>query len=1057
MSLDLIFFGQAYVKGIRAMRCPKCHFDNPADTRFCGNCAAPLLPSAEIPVSQTETLRTPIKELTTGSAFAGRYQIIEELGKGGMGKVYRVLDKKLNEEVALKLIKPEIASDKETIERFSNELKLARKIAHRNVGKMYELMEDAGTHYITMEYVPGENLKSSIRRFGPLPIGKTLFLAGQMCDGLAEAHRMGVVHRDLKPGNIMIDKDGNAKILDFGIARSLREKGITGGGIIIGTPEYMSPEQTEAKEVDQRSDIYSLGVILYEMATGRVPFEGDTALSVAIKHKTEAPKDPKSLNPNIPDDLSGVILKCLEKDKAKRYQTAAEVRSELEKIEKGIPTAERVVPERRTLTSREITVKFNLKKLLVPVLIFSFLVIAGVLLWRLIPARKATPAPSGKPSIAILYFKNSTGDKSFDVWRDGLSRMLISDLSQSEHIRVVPDDQIYSILSKLNALEKDNFSTEDLREIASRGGATYLLRGMITRSGNSFRIQATLQETKKLEEIAGNYSADGSGEGSFFSMIDDLTRKIKTGLNLSRSQISGEKDKGAEEITTSSPEAYKLCSEGYRLNYKGEFRKSIELLERAVAIDPQFASAYALLGAAYYNLGYPSKSSENRKKAFELSDRLPERERLGVQASYYRSAQRTYDKAIEARNQSLRLDPDDLNVARNLGFIYSALEQWDKALELYETNIINKVEAYFPYEQAALAYSSKGQYDKAQTVLEDYLASIGDLAVIHRSISTNYLCQGRYDLALREADKALSISPGQFQNFTLKGDIQLLQGYFLEAEKEYQKLFSSDEKVAQISGKDRLTTLYLSQGQYEMAEKQAKQGIELSRELDDKENESGFLTRLGYIYVKSGSPADAINEFDKALKIAMDKGSITSQVSALHLKGLALLEKESIPEAQSISDDLKRVIESWLNPKLMRSYYRLIGMIELKKKNYAEAVGHFEKAISLLDYERGPEADDHAFYYEPLAFAYHMSGNLEKAREQYEKITQLTTGRFSYGDIYVKSFYMLGKIHEQKGDKAKAVVNYQKFLDLWKDADPGLPEVEDATKRLAALKGPRIP
>jgi len=1057
MSADLISFGQADIKGIRAMRCPKCHFDNPADTRFCGNCAAPLVPSAEIPVYQTETLRTPIKELTTGSTFAGRYQVIEELGKGGMGRVYKVFDTEIKEKVALKLLKPEIAADQETIERFRNELKLARKISHHNICRMHDLSKEEGAYYITMEYISGEDLKSMIRMTGMLGIGTVLSVGKQICDGLAEAHSLGVVHRDLKPQNIMIDKGGNAKIMDFGIARSIKEEGITGPGVMIGTPEYMSPEQAEAKEVDQRSDIYSLGIILYEMATGRVPFEGDTALSIAMKHKGEIPKNPKQFNPNIPDDLSGVILKCLEKEKARRYQTAVDLRSELEKIEKGIPTAERVVPERRTLTSREITVKFNLRKLLVPVLIFSFFVIAGVLLWRIIPAQKAVLPPSGKPSIAILYFKNSTGDKSFDVWRDGLSRMLISALSQSEHIRVIPDDQIYSILSRLNALEKDNFSTEDLREIASRGGATHLLRGMITRSGNSFRIQATLQETKKLEEIAGNYSADGSGEGSFFSMIDDLTRKIKTGLNLSRSQISGAKDKAVEEITTSSPEAYKLCSEGYRLNYKGEFRKSIELLERAVAIDPQFAYAYALLGAAYVNLGYPSKSSENRKKAFELSGRLPERERLRIQAGYYNSAQRTYDKAIEARNQSLRLDPDDLMVARNLGFIYSALEQWNKALELYETNIINKVEAYFPYEQAALAYSSKGQYDKAQTVLEDYLVSIGDLAVIHRSISTNYLCQGRYDLALREADKALSISPGQFQNFTLKGDIQLLQGYFLEAEKEYQKLFNSDEKVAQISVKDRLTTLYLSQSQYEMAEKQAKQGIELSRELDDKENESGFRTRLGYINVKSGIPADAINEFDKALKIAMDNGSITSRVSALHLKGLVLLEKESIPKAQSISDDLKRVIESWLNPKLMRSYYQLIGMIELKKNNFAEAARHFEKAISLLNYEKGPGTDGHAFYYEPIAFTYFKLGNLEKAREQYEKITQLTTGRFSYGDIYAKSFYMLGKIHEQKGDKAKAVVNFQKFLDLWKNADPGLPEVEDATKRLAALKRPRIP
>ena len=287
-----------------------------------------------------------------------------------MGKVYRALDKKLGEEVALKLIKPEISSDKETIQRFSNELKLARKIAHRNVGKMYELMEADGTHFITMEYVPGQDLRGLIRQTGQLTAAKALSIARQVCEGLAEAHALGVVHRDLKPGNILIDKDGNARIMDFGIARSLKAKGITGLGVMIGTPEYMSPEQVEGKEVDQRSDIYSLGIILYEMLTGQVPFEGDTPLAIAVKHKTEVPRDPRLVNAQIPEDLSRVVLKCLQKDKEKRYQSANELYLELGEIEEGIPATERVMTGRKPFTSKEITVKFSLKKLLVPSLDF---------------------------------------------------------------------------------------------------------------------------------------------------------------------------------------------------------------------------------------------------------------------------------------------------------------------------------------------------------------------------------------------------------------------------------------------------------------------------------------------------------------------------------------------------------------------------------------------------------------------------------------------------------------------------------------------------------------
>ena len=326
-----------------AIKCPKCQFDNPDDTLYCGKCATPLPTEEEVISPLTKTLETPVKELARGTTFAKRYEFIEELGRGGMGRVYKVFDKKIKEEVAVKILKLEIASDETTIERFSNELKLARKIVHKNVGRMYELMEDEGTHYITMEYVAGEDLKSFIRRAGQLNVDKTISLARQVCEGLAEAHKLGVVHRDLKPGNIMIDKEGNALIMDFGIARSLKAEGITTKGIVVGTPEYMSPEQVDGKEADHRSDIYSLGIVLYEMLTGRVPFEGDTSFSIALKHKTQMPKDPCELNAQIPESISHLILRCMQKKKEDRYQSVDEILDEL----KHIKADEAGVKERR--------------------------------------------------------------------------------------------------------------------------------------------------------------------------------------------------------------------------------------------------------------------------------------------------------------------------------------------------------------------------------------------------------------------------------------------------------------------------------------------------------------------------------------------------------------------------------------------------------------------------------------------------------------------------------------------------------------------------------------
>ena len=322
------------------LKCPSCQADNQPDSRFCSRCATPL--PQEAPSDSdglTRTMIASIDRLERGILFAGRYEIIEEIGRGGMGRVYRAYDRQLKEDVALKLLKPEISFNEKAVERFRNELKFARRIAHPRVCRMYDLGESGLAHYLTMEYVEGEDLKAFIRRSDHLTTAKALDIGRQIAEGLEEAHRLGVVHRDLKPQNVMIDREGKAKIMDFGLARISETEGLTGSGLMLGTPEYMSPEQVDLKDVDGRVDIYALGIILYEMVTGHVPFKGETPLAVALKQKNEKARDVRESNPLVPDTLISVILKCLEKDPGHRYQTAAETSEALLEVERGLSSA----------------------------------------------------------------------------------------------------------------------------------------------------------------------------------------------------------------------------------------------------------------------------------------------------------------------------------------------------------------------------------------------------------------------------------------------------------------------------------------------------------------------------------------------------------------------------------------------------------------------------------------------------------------------------------------------------------------------------------------------
>ena len=598
------------------MKCPKCQFENPVESGFCSKCGTSIKSlSADFPGSPTETLQTPVKELTPGSTFAARYQIIEELGKGGMGKVYKVFDTKIKEKIALKLIKPEITADKETIERFRNELRLARKIRHKKVCQMFDLGEAGETHYLTMEYVPGEDLKNMIRMSRTMSVGAAVNIARQISEGLAEAHRLGVVHRDLKPGNIMIDREGDVRIMDFGVARTLREKGVTGAGMIVGTPEYMSPEQVEGQEVDEQSDIYSLGIILYEMVTGRRPFEGNTALSVALKQKTETPRNPRELNARIPEALNRLILKCLEKDKRKRYAAAEEILAELDQLEEGIPTPEKAIPQGKPLTSREITVKLNVRKILIPAVIVVAVVvaIAAFLLFR-------KPGSALNPKLILVsIFENQTGEKGLDPLGRVAAYEIAQGLSQTGVLEVVP---IMSVLQSSRAVNAETGvpkGRDELRALANEAGAGTVVSGDYYLIDRELQLRATITDVVHNKLIRSLEALKGSLDDKM-GLITELRQRIMGALamHFASPSVSELSLKYRQPLVY---EAYQEFLQGYEL-FGVDYEQSAKHFVRAVELDPTFVSARLYQAVALGNQSRYKEADALLQPIFEKRDEL---------------------------------------------------------------------------------------------------------------------------------------------------------------------------------------------------------------------------------------------------------------------------------------------------------------------------------------------------------------------------------------------------------------------------------------------------